>query len=259
MPYLDPSLFAPKTPLGDSMIEPEFKEPYEKWKQYPSPTTSGVFLKSVDPILRSALVTYTGSQAKSPNLYSKARLLALQSMKNYDPSKAKLKTYLMSQLQGLRRAANKEERILSIPEQVLLDRQHIYEAENRLIEDLGRDPSDRELADFVGLSPKRINYIRQLKPALAEGSFISQSDEGGAEPYAPAVENDGLNAWNEFVYHSLDPVDQQIMEYTLGMHGRSVTSNQDLARRLRLSPGAISQRKAKIQAKLDERFNLNVF
>jgi len=49
------------------------------------------------------------------------------------------------------------------------------------------------------------------------------------------------------------------MEHTLGMHGKRVLSNQDVARKLKLSPGAISQRKARIQSKMDLAEDLKVF
>jgi len=265
---MDPSQFKPKklksnlqeeaSPLDDLLLEPSYRKQYEAWKNTPSPATSGALLRSVDPVIKSALTTYGGTSSKSPTLYSKARLMALQSLPSYDPKRAKLQTFLMSQLQGLRRAASKEERVLSVPEQVLLDRQHIFDTSKFLEEELGREPSTMELADRLKLSPKRIEYIQKYRPAMAEGSFVAQTEEGGAEPWAPAVESDGSASWREFVYHSLDNTDKLIMEYTLGMHGRSPLSNQELAKKLRVSPGAISQRKAKIQDKIDSRYDVGV-
>lgn len=263
MPYMDPAPFKPKNLEDDEtsdmgMLEKSYHAPFTAWKATPTPATSGAMLRAVDPVIRSALTTYGGASSKSPTLHSKARLMALQSLSSYDPSRAKLQTFLMGQLQGLRRASSREERILSVPEQVLLDRQHVYDAGKFLEDDLGREPTTSELADRLGLSAKRIQYIQNYKPATAEGTIVSKSEEGGAEPWAPAVESDSSVSWREFVYHSLDPTDQLILEYTLGMHGRKVTSNQELSKKLRLSPGAVSQRKAKIQNKLDQRYEMSV-
>jgi hypothetical protein len=58
-------------------------------------------------------------------------------------------------------------------------------------------------------------------------------------------------SWHEFVYHDLDPIDQVILEHSLGLHGKQVLPNQDIARKLKLSPGAISQRKVRIQDQLN--------
>jgi DNA-binding NarL/FixJ family response regulator len=48
------------------------------------------------------------------------------------------------------------------------------------------------------------------------------------------------------------------MEHTLGMNNKKVLSNQEIARKLGLSPGAISQRKARIQQLLDRREDLGI-
>jgi DNA-binding NarL/FixJ family response regulator len=50
-----------------------------------------------------------------------------------------------------------------------------------------------------------------------------------------------------------------ILEHALGLHGKPVLQNQQIAKKLRLSPGAVSQRKAKIQAKLNLQDDLHVF
>jgi DNA-directed RNA polymerase specialized sigma subunit len=148
----------------------------------------------------------------------------------------------------------KEDQILNVPEQVLLDMGGLREAENELRDRLSRDPSDLELADHTGLSRKRIGYLRLMKPSFAEGKLMEVDEEGSgmSDPSVRQISNnEGLRAWHEFVYHDLDPIDQQIMEHTLGLHNKRVLSNQEVAKKLKLSPGAISQRKARIQSKLD--------
>jgi DNA-directed RNA polymerase specialized sigma subunit len=202
--------------------------------------------------------------AASPTLRSKAKALAIGAFKTYDPARAKLKTHLFSQMQGLRRMAAKEEQSVSIPEQILLDQGHLREAEGKLRDELGRDPSDIELADHVGLSPKRISYLRSVKPTLSEGK-LTTIDEEGSSMSIPSVElskdeQEKINkAWQDFIYADLHPTDQLIMEHTLGLHGKKVLSNKDIARKLALSPGAISQRKARIQELLDRREDTGLF
>ncbi len=239
--------------MADGFLEPEFANGYNTWKKEPNPSNTHTLLKSMNPIIDSAIKTYGGSSGNSPTLRSKAKLIMINSLKNYDPSRAKLRTHMMVQLQGLRRASAKESQIISIPEQVAIESGRLNEAENVLKDTLGRDPSDLELADHTGLSRKRIGYIRTMKSTSSEGSISSRPNESG-EPFVPEVEDrEGGNQWQEFVYHDLDPLDQLITEHTLGLHGKKILSNQLLAQKLRLSPGAVSQRKAKIQAKLNTR------
>lgn len=247
--------YEPPEATPTSYLEPNFEPHFNSWKANPSPESTGNLLRVVDPVINEAIRTYGGGAAKSPTLKGKARRLTISALQTYDPTRAKLRTHLLSQLQGLRRMSAKEEQILNIPEQVLLDLGGLRESENRLRDRLGRDPSDLELADHTGLSRKRIGYLRTMRPSYSEGRLVRVDDEG-TSMNMPAVEQmtptGALDAWNDFVYHDLDPIDQQIMEHTLGMHGKPQLSNQDIARKLQLSPGAISQRKARIQVKLDQ-------
>ncbi len=67
------------------------------------------------------------------------------------------------------------------------------------------------------------------------------------------------NAWLEIVYDDLDSIDKKIMEFTLGLHGRPQLGNAEIAARLKRTPGAISQRKAKIQQKIRQEEFLSPF
>jgi DNA-directed RNA polymerase specialized sigma subunit len=239
------------------MLEDEFRDSFGRWAKEPDPVNTGKFLKSIDPVLQSALRTF-GGRTPSPVLHSHAKLLALHAASNYDPSRAKLRTHLMTHLQGLRRLSARENQIVSIPERVGLDLHHLHITEEELRDKLGREPSTSELADHSGISVKRIGHIRKARPGFAEGQMVSDTEEGGEAAFQPAVLGQPTDTWHEFVYHDLDPIDQLIMEHTLGMHGRRRMAKQAIARKLRLSPGAISQRAARIQQKLDQKEDLGV-
>jgi DNA-directed RNA polymerase specialized sigma subunit len=242
--------------MPDNLLEPEFAPHYDAWQKQPTPEHTDNLLKAVHPVLTSAMRTY--GVVGSPTLQTRAKLMALDAMKRYDPTKSKLRTHLMFQLQGLRRAAAKETQILSVPEQVALDLNNLRGSENRLRDQLGRDPADSELADHTGLSIKRLKYIRGMRQSYSQGSFQRPTEEG-EDIYQPAVQNKGnVEHWHDFVYYDLSPVDQVIMEHTLGMHNKPVLQNAEIARKLGISPGAVSQRKARIQSKLDLRDELKV-
>jgi DNA-binding Lrp family transcriptional regulator len=57
----------------------------------------------------------------------------------------------------------------------------------------------------------------------------------------------------DFVYGDLDNTNKLIMDMSLGRNGRKQTSVQEIARRLNITPGAVSQRAAKIQQMLNQR------
>lgn len=190
--------------------------------------------------------------------------MALDALPRYDARQAKLKTFLMNQLQGLRRAAAKDAAVINIPEQVQLDHHHMARAEDELRDRLGRDPSTDELADETGLSARRIAYVRRLKMPAAEGGVLQPLRGAEGDDFNdPAVRSptggDDARAWHDFVYASLtDPADRVVMEHSLGLYGKPVLSNQEIARRLGVTPSAVSQRKTRIQGRLDERAELGI-
>lgn len=240
------------------MLEAEFADPYRSWKKAPGLESNSSMLKTIDPIIDSAVQTY-GSGDKSPLLRSRARKLALQSLHTYDPSKSKLRSHLMTQLQGLRRVRTQQNQIIGVPEQIQLDQGHLREAHTRMEDWLGRDPSDAELADETGLSLKRIAHTRKAFGGLSESQASGFDPETGemGQPTIASGENDN-SGWNEFVYMSLNPKDQLIFEHLAGLHGKKVLSARQVAAKVGVSPAAISQRAGKIQSLINQRESLGV-
>lgn len=237
---------------------PEFDDLFDTWKKTPSPEINTQIIGTVQPIIDTAVNSYAGQNA-SPTLKNKARLMALKALHTYDPQKGNVKTHLLSQLQSLRRAAAQEQNIISIPEQVGLDFQRLAAAENELRDGLSRDPTDDELADMTGLSTRRIKKIRSFHQPVAEGTTAVQagdSEDAANTDIASTLPNytKHTDAWLDFVYGDLTPTDKLIMDMTLGRNGRRRASTQDIARRLNITPGAVSQRAAKIQQMIDQRY-----
>jgi hypothetical protein len=247
-----PPFSAPKPITG---VSQDFDNLYSTWKANQTPETNTQILTAVQPVIDSALSSYAGT-AHSPTMRSKARLMALKALGTYDPARGNVRTHLLSQLQSLRRAAAKDQNIIAIPEQVGLDFQRLSEAENELRDQYGRDPTDDELADHTNLSKRRLQKIRKFNQPLAEGtvSKIVDEDSGGGDIASDIPgRTSAMDAWMDFVYEDLGPTDKLIMDMTLGRNGKRQAATQDIAQRLRLTPGAVSQRAAKIQAMLDKR------
>ena len=85
-------------------------------------------------------------------------------------------------------------------------------------------------------------------------------ESGDAGMFMPATRpaQEDNTSWVEFVYSDLNSTDQYILERSMGLHGHAVLSPGQLAKDLKLSPGAISQRMQKIQNKLDQRDELGM-
>jgi len=235
-------------------LEPEYKEAYESWSNDDTPEGNAAMLSAVDPIIRKGVSMYGGGV--SPLLRSRARKLALQSLGSYDRGRSRLQSHLLNNMQGLRRISRQQHEIIKAPERVLLDSHKLHQYEQELLDTLGREPSDDELANKAGISLKRIKHVREWQPGLTTGQLSSINPESSPAVRASQKTHD---AWLEVVYDGLPSIDKKIMEWSLGMHGRKKLSNQEIARKLSRSPGAISQRKAKIQQVIRQEESLSPF
>lgn len=229
----------------ENKLEPEFQEPFTAWTTNQNPETSRTLLKAMSPAVDKAINSHVGKA--DPILRSHAKKIVLSSLPRYDPSQARLGTFVHNQLAGLKRIAGKQQAMLKVPERVAIDSNRLAAAELELEDELGRPPTDEEISDFTKFSPKRLHRIRTYSPGISTGRMVT--DTG-----APSEVGVGRSSqlWQAIVYDDLSAIDKLIYEHTTGANGKKVLANQALAKKLRLSPGAVSQRKSKIQRLLND-------
>jgi len=245
-------------------LEPEYHELYQRWQKERTPQLRAEWLRALDPTIRQ--ITRQYAESDNPIAYSTARRLASEALDRYDPSQAKLSSYLYQHLQGLKRQNRQQTQAIRVPERMHFDRYYLERYTRELEHELGREPTDQELADRTGFSLKRLQQVRQYKPETTVGQVSSRSLEAesgdGRSADNTAVilpHRNSRDAWVELVYQDLDPYHQKIMEYSLGLNGRKPLANQEIAKKLKRSPGAISQAKAKIQKLIDEGDRFSIF
>lgn len=227
-------------------LEPEYADAFNAWKTTPTPETSNAMLTSLKPAIDRGIRAHAPG-SDGPLIRGRAKVLALQSLQTYDPERSGIGTHIYNNFQGLRRINRQQMQPLKTPERVALEQGHLYDAEQELTDRLGRPPSDGELSDHMGLPRKRLAQIRGYVPVVPEGRLAQ-----GGSAVLPGVLQDRKDFLFDLVYHDLDPVNQLILDHTIGRNGRRELSNQELAAKLRISPGAVSQRKSLIQQKLDQ-------
>ncbi len=224
------------------------EQAYKQWSQDRTPEQGAALLQSLNPYISAAANRHTGSA--SPVTMSKARSMMIDALPRYD-GRSSLNTFVDRQLLPLRRWNAKQRVGVKIPRSLVQQQQALNRAEDELSDKLDRLPSRAELADYTGINLKTIAKVTSSHvPVAGERQFESADGQmGSAEDQA--IEQDG-QLTQQMVYYSLAPVNQFIMEHTLGLNGASPLSNQRLAKHLKISPSAVSQRKAMIQRLLDE-------
>jgi DNA-directed RNA polymerase specialized sigma subunit len=244
--------------MSENNDQPDIEAEFKTWKAAPSVEANAHILTSLQPTIDRATRSIINNP--SPIVKSKARLLTLQSLNTYDPNRGRLTSHIYNHMQGLRRYVGQMSAGIHVPERQALDRQSLLRAGTELNETLGRDPTDDELTDYTGLSSRRIGKIRAgASGAIASGSFEQTGED--RTPFDPAVRQNGSpsKAWLTAIYDDLSPLDKKVMEWGIGYNGNAVLANQDIAKRLRRTPGWVSQRKMAIQQMFDQEYDLSPF
>lgn len=245
----------PRT-MGGDYLEEQYRPAFEAWRLNPTPAGNAEFLKSIDPIVQKGIKMHGDG---SPLTTSRARLMALAAARKYDPARARLQSHLLTHMQGLRRQARQQAEVVRVPERIMLESQRLHNYTQELTDEIGREPTDVELADRLGVPIARLARIRAYRPGMSSGQ-IEAIDAAQGQPASQLPgQQEHENYWVEIVYQDLSPIDQKIMELTLGLNGHRKLSNQEIAKRLNRSPGAITQRKLRIQKLLDQEQDLSPF
>lgn len=213
-----------------------------QWKQNKSEQNTRRVIQLLKPTIDSALHTYAPGQQKQ--LQIKAINIALDSLKNFDQSKKIApSTYIFTSLQRLNRVRRQRQNIIHIPESQVYMKSLIDKQKDQLQNKLGRQATQDELSDALGLSKKKIQRL-YTGAIFNQGSTINPQSGDSTFKIKGLTQDD----YFKYVYDSVSSTDKKIMQWTKNKNINM--SNNQIAKKLKISPGAVSQRKAKIQEML---------
>ena len=231
------------------------EEAYQTWLKNQDLDSMGGVIRELSPIIDSEVHRYNGPKTL---LRNKARLLAANAVKTYNPSSgAKLGSWVVTQMQPLTRYGRTLAKPVHTSELAHRQGAEIENTRKILSEDLGAEPTDAQLADETGLSVDRINKVRSMTPAyFSEGAMESTSETG--EPNTVGVDNRGpdptLETTSQAVYASLNDRDRAIFDLKTGRNGKQALDNKSIAKRLGVSEGLISQRSLLISQMIQDNY-----
>lgn len=212
---------------------------YADWLRDKSPENMSKVLDALSPTINSEVTRYSGP---STLLRSKAKVLAIKAVKSFDPmSGAKLSTWVVTGLKPLSRYGI-QQRDIHVPEVAARQAAAVASATERLKDELGRDPTDDELADEMGISAKRVHDVRRKAMASVTSGTFDEIDSEDSSAIPAVTQTDPVPFAQEAVYRDLSPEDKMIFDAATGMHGAARMRAMDVAAKLGISPAAVSQR-----------------
>lgn len=187
------------------------------FKKDPSQQTFMPLLDSLRPLMISA----AGDNMRGSQIPQAAHMaLATQSfydaIRTYDPKKGgSFRTHMFNTVREKGKRLNlKYQNIGYIPESRATKYQLYQNAVHVLREDLGREPSDIEIADESGIPVSEIERMRKevTRDLIGREHFVSRGLGFAQSDKAMQVARD--------IYYTLEPRHQLVLEYTVGLNGK---------------------------------------
>ena len=217
------------------------------WQKTNDKAMASDILKELKPTISSAINSY--AQGMEKEVAIPAAKLTLESLKNYKPGMGTSpSTYVFYRLKRLNRNASGRSSIIKYPEKKMAESKAVRDFMARFEDDNGREPSISEIADGTGMSERKVSGLMDTNMILSESSTVADDSFETTLGKKDVTDKD----YYYYVYRSVGPVDQKIMEWSSGFNGKPVLSNHEVANRLHISPAAVSQRRNKIYEKLSE-------
>jgi DNA-directed RNA polymerase specialized sigma subunit len=226
---------------------------YATWAKTQDSSQMQAMLDQLNPDIDKAVYAYSGLNA-GPAVKTRAKLLAAKAIKKYTPnSGSSLRSWIYTQLQPLNRYS-RELTPSPVPERAYQQISALKKFEADFYENKGRVPSDGELSDLTSMSIRQINKVRGMdKRVFSESSTAFTGENPVTSQEITVAKNPGFQKdVLDTMYSSFTPQEQVIMEHKLGYNGKKILSNNDIAKRLRISAGRVSQLTNTIAARLDE-------
>lgn len=232
----------------------QYDEAYAAWSADRTPENMAKLVNAFAPTINSEIMRFEGPKSL---LRSRARLLTVNAIKTYDPAAgAKLQSWVVTNLQPLSRYGKRLRDVYS-PEVAARQAAALERRRKEFSDEFGRDPTDDELADEMGITPKRVAEVRRMSvPSVASSQFddyVSSDGETGSAP--GVVQPSKVPFAQEAAYMSLDDKRKSVFDMLTGLHGQRQLPAKEVAKRMGVSSSAISQQAKSISDMIAEIVN----
>ena len=197
---------------------------------------------------------YTGYGLSLSDLISEGNIGLMKAVEKFDPRKgAKLSTYGSWWIkQSIKRALSNQSKTIRLPIHMIEKITRMRKVSSTLSEMLGREPTEEELAEELGLSVRKIALMKQYALSTAsldspigngeDGSLYQDiiGDERAVNPHDALAEKNIYGYFDELI-NVLNDREQKIIDARFGLNGAKPMTLEEIGRDFGLTRERIRQ------------------
>lgn len=174
---------------------------------------------------------YEGIGLPLLDLISEGNIGLMKAVERFDPAKgAKLSSYAAWWIkQSIKRALSNQSKTIRLPVHMLEKLSKMHQASRRLQEEFGREPTDEELGEELGITSQRVAQMRMaaVRPTSLDAPIGDEDsntygdivqDESADSPYERLEEKAATGILRELV-KTLQPREADILSARFGLDG----------------------------------------
>ena len=196
---------------------------------------------------------YEGLGLPLLDLINEGNIGLMKAVERFDPAKGgKLSTYGAWWIkQSIKRALANQSKTIRLPVHLVDKISKMRRTAMKLQEMLGREPTDEELAEDLGMTASRVSQLRTaaIRPASLDAPIGDEDsnnfsevvqDENAATPYQELEEKTVSSMLQEMV-KTLDPREATILRYRFGLDGGSERTLEEVGQKFGVTRERVRQ------------------